>query len=140
MSVNRFFTFQRTFYKKNFFDLAYDYAKSLKYDKKKISIEAALKEEADMIKNVNDIKSKFKDHKFFVISWSSDSAVCSWMLPTENFDSFDINLYSDKYFPDKNISPKENAKKNLSDCIDLFTIYSTFVHFFQCTDGRNIAA
>ena len=26
-----------TFYKKNFFDLAYDYAKSLKYDKKKIS-------------------------------------------------------------------------------------------------------
>lgn len=59
------------------------------YDNKKISIASALKEEDDMIKNVNDIKNKFKDHKFFVISWASDSAACSWMLPTENFDSFD---------------------------------------------------
>lgn len=113
------------------------------YDKKKISIEAALKEEADMIKNVNDIKSKFKDHKFFVISWSSESASCSWMLPTENFDSFDEaikflqengSVYSDNLTDDY----VDKLLRNLVKSKETKALYMCSGHYHFENDQNNV--
>lgn len=80
---------------------------------------------------INEDNEKCHCLKKLIVSELYDMSSISYMLERENFDKFDLNVFSDKVYEEFKMSPRENMRKILA-------LSKTFINKFEDKDDLNL--
>lgn len=80
---------------------------------------------------INEDNEKCHCLKKLIVSELYDMSSISYMLDKENFDKFDLNVFSEKVYEEFNMSPRENMK-------NILAISKSFINNFDEKNDVNL--